>query len=83
MTLLHLHHHDVRGFAREERLLRQVARWIGSAFRVLHQAIIRAKLLRLRTEMLFRPDYDDIFGPEHDVSKFPQRPLILGDKWDF
>ncbi len=84
MTLLHLHHHGVRGFAREARLpLRQVVGWIGSAFRVLHEAIIRAKLRRLRTEMLFRPDYDEMLSSERDASKFPQRPLILGDKWDF
>lgn len=84
MALLHLHHHDVRSFAREARLpLRQVVRWIGSAFRLLHQAIIRAKLRRLHSEMLFRPDYNEMLSSEQDASKFPQRPLILGDKWDF
>jgi hypothetical protein len=37
----------------------------------------------VRTETLFRPDYDEMFEREHDAGKFPQRPLILGDKWDF
>jgi hypothetical protein len=84
MTLLRLHHDDVRSFARKERLpLRQLLRWIGRAFRVLHQSIVRAKLRRLQSEMLFRRDYDEMFSPEKDASKFPQRPLILGDKWDF
>ena len=84
MTLLHLDHHDVRRVAREERIpLRQVVEWIGSAFRMLHQAIIRAKLRRLHSEVLFRPDDSEMFLSEHDVSKIPQRPLILGDKWDF
>src|SRR5262249_50754265 len=31
--------------------------------------------------VLFRPDYDEMFEREHDASKFPQRPLILGDSW--
>jgi hypothetical protein len=84
MALLHLHHHDVRSVSREARLtLRQVARWTGCGFRTIHQAIIRAKLRRLRTEVLLRPDYDEMFASEHDAGKFPQRPLILGDKWDF
>jgi hypothetical protein len=83
MTLLHLHH-DANGFARQgtpwiEKALRRV----GAAFRLFHRGIVSAKLRRLRTEMLFRPDYDEMFPPERDASKYPQRPLILGDKWDF
>jgi hypothetical protein len=91
MTLLHLHHDDVRGLAREERLpFRQALAWIGNAFKTLHQAIMNAKLRRLQSELLYRHDYSDLLPPEQDASpseqdvkRFPQRPLVLGDKWDF
>ena len=86
MTLLHLHHDDVGSLDREQRLpFRRVLKWIGAAFRTLHAAIVSAKLRRLQGELMFRHDYDDMFPPahEHDASEFPQRPLVLGDKWDF
>jgi hypothetical protein len=84
MTLFHLHHDDVDSFAREERLsFRQVLKWIGSAFRALHAAIVSAKLRRLHSELMFRHDYSELLPPEQDATKFPQRPLVLGDKWDF
>jgi len=83
MTLIHLHHDDVQSLAHEERLpFRHVLRWIGRAFTTLHQAIVSAKLRRLRSELIFRQDYSELFPPEQDVAKFPQRPLVLGDKWD-
>ncbi len=84
MTLFHLHHDDVRSLGREERApFRHVLAWIGNACSTLHQAILRAKLRRLQSELLFHRDYDDLLPPEQDAGKFPQRPLILGDKWDF
>jgi hypothetical protein len=84
MALFHLHHDDARGFARENPLpISRLFKRIGAAFKLLHRGIVSAKLRRVRTEMLFRPDYDEMFEPERDASKFPQRPLILGDKWDF
>ena len=83
MTLLHLHH-DQNGFARQNTLwIEKAARRIGTAFRIFHRAIVRAKLRRLRSELLFRPDYNEMLSPEQDATRFPQRPLILGDKWDF
>ncbi|HWZ38111.1 MAG TPA: hypothetical protein VNY08_07420 [Bradyrhizobium sp.] len=84
MTLLHQHHDETGGFARQNIFrIEKAARRIGAAFRTFHRAIVRAKLRRLRTELLLRPDYNEMFSPEQDASKFPQRPLILGDKWDF
>ena len=84
MTLFHLHHHARSGFARENSLsTSRLFRRVGAAFRLIHRGIVSAKLGRVRTEMLFRPDYDEMFAREHDAGKFPQRPLILGDKWDF
>jgi hypothetical protein len=83
MTLLHLHH-DENGFARQNTLwIEKVLRRIGAALRTFHRAMVRAKLRRLRNELLFRPDYNEMFAPEQDATRSPQRPLILGDKWDF
>ena len=84
MTLLHLHHDDTNGLARRNTFrIGKAARRIGAAFRTFHRAIVRARLRRLRREMLFRPDYDEMFPAEQDATRFAQRPLILGDKWDF
>jgi hypothetical protein len=84
MTLLHLRHDNISIFTRDRSAsLPRFVRRIGVAFRLLHRAIVRAKLRRLSGELLFRRDYDDMLPLEHDASKFPQRPLILGDKWDF
>jgi hypothetical protein len=91
MTLLHLHHDNVHSFAREERLpFRQVVRWIGAAFRRLHESIVSAKLRGAQSELMFRQDYNELLSPkqdtlpsDRDARNFPQRPLILDDKWDF
>jgi hypothetical protein len=84
MTLFHLHHDARGGLARKNSLsILRLFRRIGAAFRLIHRGIVSAKLRRLRTEILFRTDYDEMFEREHDAGKFPQRPLILGDKWDF
>ncbi len=84
MTLLHLHHDDLHGLERQDTSwIRKAFRRAGAALRTFHRAIVRARLRRLRSEFLFRQDYSDLLPPEQDASKFPQRPLILGDKWDF
>lgn len=51
--------------------------WLRDALRMIHHAIVAAKLRRLRSELMFHPH------AEADAAKFPQHPLILGDKWDF
>jgi hypothetical protein len=84
MTLLHQHHDDLSGLARQNTFwIQKAARRVSAAFRLLHRGIVRAKLRRLHSELLFRPDYNEIFPPEKDATKWPQRPMILGDKWDF
>ena len=60
----------------------------GGVLKIIHQAIVTAKMRRLRRELMFRTDSRDQVCPavsdiDRDVAKFPQRPLILGDKWDF
>ncbi len=84
MALLHLHHGNLRGFTRKRRFsISRVLKRIGAAFGMLHRGIVSAKLQRGRSGFLVRKDYEDMLPPERDVTKCPQRPLILGDKWDF
>ena len=63
---------------------------VRRALRRLHRAIAAAKLRRIRNElMLHRRAYHWAQTPapagleENDTAKYPQRPLVLGDKWDF
>jgi hypothetical protein len=85
MSLFLLRHHDdVSGFAHGSHLsISRIFRRIGATLRLLHRAIVSAKLRRLQNELMFRHDYSDMLPPEQDATKFPQRPLVLGDKWDF
>jgi hypothetical protein len=75
--------------------LRVLARSIGShvhaTLTTIHQAIIAAKMRRIRRELIFHAGFHDEWsrskwhegpGPDHELRDFPQRPLILGDKWD-
>jgi hypothetical protein len=76
---------------RLRRLARHAVSRIGAALGALHQAIITAKTRRLGHELMFRPgayddwsrEFDRQSDPGQDATKLPQRPLILGDKWDF
>ena len=86
MALLHLHHDDITGFARERHSpISRAFRRIGAALAALHRAIVDAKLRHAESDLLFRHDYSEMLSskPELDARKFPQRPLVLGDKWDF
>ena len=81
MTLLYLRHDDVSARGNGASMARLFRR-IGITFRLLHRGIVRAKLRR-HSELLFRRDYSEMLPLEQDATKFPQRPLVLGDKWDF
>jgi hypothetical protein len=76
--------------------LRVFARWIAirttAAFKIIHQAIVAAKTRRLERELMFQVDPRDdglvrtaqeSRDSDKNIAKFPQRPMILGDKWDF
>ncbi len=45
-----------------------------AALTLAHEAIIAAKTRRVQRELMFHG---------HELRDFPQRPLILGGKWDF
>jgi hypothetical protein len=54
-------------------LARKISSHIRAALATMHQAIIAAKMRRVRRELTFHG---------HELRDFPQTPLILGDKWD-
>jgi hypothetical protein len=72
-------------------LARRAIRRTIAALDILHRAIVTAKTRRLRREMMLYADTPDEMlspdasgsGPDRDLRKFPQRPLILGEKWDY
>jgi hypothetical protein len=53
-------------------------------FKAIHKAIVTAKMRWLRSELTFSGAREN-WSPrtDADAARFPQRPLILGDKWDF
>jgi hypothetical protein len=84
MTQLHLRcdvaHDPTRAFP-----VWRIFKRIATVFAVLHRSIVRAKLRHRHGGMLFEKDCGEMLSlePQQDTGKFPQRPLVLGDKWDF
>jgi len=73
-------------------LASRAVRRAGAALGIIHRGILTAKTRRLQREPLFHGGTRDEGsvqgcphggGPDHDAAKFAQRPLLLGDKWDF
>ncbi len=92
MTLFYSHHDWLRGSAAiGRRPVARAIRRVGSALKMIHRAIVAAKLRRLRNELRFHAGVPGDWAQAHagdgrtdlDGTKFPRRPLILGDKWDF
>jgi hypothetical protein len=65
----------------------------GAALKIMHQGVIAARMRRIERELMFQnglydrwfcePDAPQSVASDKDAVKFPQRPLLLGDKWDF
>jgi hypothetical protein len=84
MSLLHLHHDGLHTLAGKSCVMvTRALRRLRAAFRMMHRAIVTAKLRRLESELMFHAGCGEEESPEQDAAKYPQRPLILGDKWDF
>jgi hypothetical protein len=85
MTLFHnypsrpLAAHGPRG--RSNFAWARVRRRIVAALKVVHRAIVAAKLRRLRNELMLHRSMAE--QRECDAAKFPQCPMVLGEKWDF
>ena len=91
MTLFHSHHEPLHGPVGAIRLpIARAIKRVGNALKMIYRAIAAAKIHRLRNELMLHADtYENWERPPHDGSvemdgaRFPRRPLILGDKWDF
>jgi hypothetical protein len=83
MTLFHLLD-DVAAPAGAGRLtLARASARLAAALKTIHEAIVAAKTRRLQRELMFHAALEDEWLGEADIRKIPQRPMILGDKWDF
>jgi hypothetical protein len=68
-----------------------ITRRLRATFKLIHRQIAAAKINRLRNELRLHADtYADWAKPDGHVERpgteaasYPQRPLFLGDKWDF
>ena len=74
MSVVHLHH-------KETSNLGSVMSRAFGLLKAIHRAIATAKLERIESELILRRGYDE--PVQHDTIRYPQRPLILSDKWDF
>jgi hypothetical protein len=92
MTLFYSHRdrfRDASGASLLRALAQRIVGRTGAAFRFMHRGIVNAKMRRMQRELMFRDrvpvELDAPAGrnPDGDAAKFPQAPLILGDKWDF
>jgi hypothetical protein len=81
MSVFHLRHDNVAEKTRWP-LARALAR-LAAASRIIHRAIVTAKLRRLQSEPMRHGG--NVYGQisDRDAEKFPQLPMMLGDKWDF
>jgi hypothetical protein len=79
MSVIHLHH-DGKDFG---SVVLRAFGWLGAAVKTTHQAIVAAKLERIENELVLRRGYSDDETWQHEAVRYPQRPLVLSDKWDF
>jgi hypothetical protein len=91
MTLFYSHHDRLHGSAGTARhpIMRTLKR-VRGALRTLHRAIAAAKIRRIRNELMLHGGayrWAQKAAPgeqtEKDAAKYPRRPLVLGEKWDF
>ena len=68
-----VHHSGAMHLKRLRVLARKINRHVRAALTTIHQAIVAAKMRRVQRDLMFHG---------HELSDFPQTPLILSDKWD-
>jgi hypothetical protein len=78
MTVIHVHHEGLTS-----SIISRAFAWFNVAVKTIHQAIVTAKLERLESELVVRRSYCDDRLSDRDAVRYPQRPLLLSDKWDF
>jgi hypothetical protein len=68
-----VYHSGAMHLKRLRVLAREINSHVRTALTTMHQAVVAAKMRRVRRELMFHG---------HELRDFPQQPLILGDKWD-
>jgi hypothetical protein len=75
------------------RHIRRAIGRTGAALRIMHRAVIAGRMRQVEHELMFHdgsydrwfsePDTEQSHASGKDLANFPQRPLLLSDKWDF
>jgi hypothetical protein len=84
MTLCHLQG-DGLHCARDERrsVIARVVGNVSAAISAIVRSIAALMVCLLWSERTCHGGDGGEPSPEHDLARYPQAPLILGDKWDF
>jgi hypothetical protein len=86
-----VYHSGAMHLKRLRALARKISSHVRAALTTCHQAIVAAKMRRIRRELIFHAGSHDDWsrskwregpGSDHQLRDFPQTPMILGDKWD-
>jgi hypothetical protein len=86
-----VYHSGAMHLKRLRVLARKINSHVRAALTTMHQAIVAAKMRRIRRELIFHAGSHDEWsrskwregpGSDHELKNFPQTPMILGDKWD-
>jgi hypothetical protein len=86
-----VYHSGAMHLKRLRALARKISSHARAALTTIHEAIVAAKMRRIRRELIFHAGTHDEWsrsrwretpGPDHELKDFPQTPMILGDKWD-
>jgi hypothetical protein len=86
-----VYHSGAMHLKRLRVLARKISSHIRAALTTMHEAIVAAKMRRIRRELMFhggshdewtRSRWRETPGSDYELRDFPQTPMILGDKWD-
>ena len=84
MTLCHLHGDDLyRAGGNRRSALTRVVGNLRAAISAIDRSIAALAVRLLRRERTCHCGDGSEPSPEYDPARYPQAPLILGDKWDF
>jgi hypothetical protein len=85
MTIFYSHQDRLSDQTGMKLLIRRALSRMRAVLGIVHGAIVTARTRRLQRELRFydAPRDDWSSDRDKDPAKVAQRPLILGDKWDF
>jgi hypothetical protein len=84
MTLYHLHGDGLHRAAGDRKFaIAHVAGTLRAATSAIFRKIAALTTRHLESAQTCHGDDGEEPSPRHDLVRYPQAPLILGDKWDF